>query len=130
MLHYITGNTDGHPGNVLTRSTGPLAEDIRPGIIDGGFAFPSGSSDSISSVFLPQVFGQPLDSSIVTTANLADGPALTLRLDGVGLSPAQIQGVMGRLAEVQSGVITGSAYPDALVGGEWNIIKPAIGGPS
>jgi hypothetical protein len=110
VLHYVTGNTDGHGYNVL------LQPDGRPGVIDGGLALPRGPAVSIRSSFFPRVVGQPLDPSVVDAVRGVDGERLASRLRQTGISDEAIDGVMARLHEVQGGMITGSAYPGKLIG--------------
>jgi len=120
-LHYVTGNTDGHLGNVLSR------DDSSPGIIDGGLCFPGANDyrklDKLRSVFFPDVVGRPLDASIVDAARRVDQVRLAERLGQLGLSPEAIGGALGRLDEVVQGVITGAAYPGRLVDDDWNTVK-------
>src|SRR5580704_17542743 len=105
VLHYVSGNTDGHQFNVLPQPDG------RPGIIDGGLALPQGSADPIRSCFFPQVVGRQLDQSIVAGVKSVDEQQLVTRLQQTGISQEAIDGVLARLHEVQAGRITGAAYP-------------------
>jgi hypothetical protein len=123
VLHYVSGNTDGHQGNVLTQTDG------RPGIIDGGLALTRGSADSIRSCFFQYVVGHPLDSSVVNAVRSVDEGELVSRLRQTGISQEAIDGVMVRLHEVQAGMITGSAFPGKLVGAgslDWGTIPKPI----
>jgi hypothetical protein len=123
VLHYVTGNTDGHGGNVVQQPDG------RPGIIDGGLALPRGSDNAIRSCFFPQVVGQRLHRSVVAAARSVDESLLVSRLQQAGISDEAIDGVLARLHEVQGGMITGAAYPGDLVGGPpqwWGTIPKPI----
>ena len=123
VLHYVTGNTDGHGGNVVQQPDG------RPGIIDGGLALPCGSDNAIRSCFFPQVVGQRLHRSVVAAARSVDESLLVSRLQEAGISDEAIDGVLARLHEVQGGMITGAAYPGDLVGGPpqwWGTIPKPI----
>jgi hypothetical protein len=122
VLHYVTGNTDGHRNNILTQPDG------RPGIIDGGLALPGGSADPIRSCFFPRVVGKPLDASVVDAVRGVDVEQLTSRLRQTGIGEDAIRGVVARLQEVRGGMITGAAFPGELVGAgtdDWGIVaKP------
>jgi hypothetical protein len=123
VLHYVSGNTDGHGFHVLIRPDG------RPGLIDGGLALARGSADPIRSCFFPQVVGKPLDPSVIAAARSVDEQQLASRLRQTGIHQEAIDGVLARLHEVQSGMITGVAFPGDLVGAgpdEWGIVPKPI----
>lgn len=122
VLHYVSGNTDGHSDNVLRQPDG------RPAIIDGGLALPRGSAEPIRSWLFPDVVGKPLDRSVVDATRSVDEYQLVTRLRQTGIQQDAIEGVLDRLHEVQRGWITGWAYPGQLVGAgpiEWGTVpKP------
>jgi hypothetical protein len=123
VLHYVSGNTDGHGYNVLRQP------DDRPGIIDGGLALPRGSANAIRSCFFPQVVGHGLEPSVVDAARRVNEVRLVSRLRQTGISDEAIDGVLTRLHEVQGGLISGSAYPGELVGGPpgwWGTVQKPI----
>jgi hypothetical protein len=123
VLHYVTGNTDGHGYNVLRQPDG------RPGIIDGGLALPRGSDNELRSCFFPQVVGQRLHQSVIAAARGVDESLLVSRLQQTGITDEAIDGVLTRLHEVQGGMITGAAYPGKLIGGPpdwWGTIPKPI----
>jgi hypothetical protein len=128
VLHYVSGNTDGHPGNVVTQQDG------RPAIIDGGLTLSGGGEDRqhdpLRSCFFPEVVGKPLDSSVVNLAKSVDREELKSRLRQTGIEQKAIDGVFARLDEVRGGKITGTAFPGELRGdgpGGWGIVEKPVG---
>jgi hypothetical protein len=122
VLHYVSGNTDGHRNNVLRQPDG------RPALIDGGLALTRSPADDIRSIFFPDVVGQPLDPSVVDALRRVDEADLVSRLTETGIHSDAIDGVLARLHEVQGGMISGAAHPAKLVGGppsDWGTVpKP------
>jgi hypothetical protein len=128
VLHYVTGNTDGHPGNVLMQPNG------RPAIIDGGLTLAGAGEDKehdpLRSCFFPEVVGKQLDSSVVNLVKSVDRDKLQSRLRQTGIDQGAIDGVFARLDEVRGGKITGAAFPGELRGGgpgEWDVVKKPVG---
>ena len=123
VLHYVSGNTDGHRNNVLRQPDG------RPALIDGGLALTRSPADDIRSIFLPDVVGQPLDASVVGALRRVDEAQLVFRLTQTGIHADAIDGVLARLHEVQGGMITGAAHPAKLVGAppnDWGTVPKPI----
>lgn len=111
VLHHVSGNTDGHDGNVLQQPNG------RPAVIDGGLALTTRHANPIRSCFFPEVAGRRLDPSVVDAVRGVDEQRLVARLRQTGIDQRAVNGVVARLHEVQGGRITGRAFRGQLVGG-------------
>lgn len=103
-LDYVLGNADRHDLNYQTSPAG------RPAAIDNGLCFPENPSAGIRSDWVASRLGKPLNTSLVEKFQRLDDKHLvdTLRFHGIG--DDAISGVLSRIEEVRSGVITGKNW--------------------
>jgi len=103
-LDYVLGSLDRHLANYRTSNEG------RPAATDNGCCLPCNTAHPILSQFLKPVKNKPLPVEVL--AELARlTPAMAADILGeLKIEKAAVRGLLDRLAEAQSGTITGSAW--------------------
>jgi hypothetical protein len=110
IFDYVTGNTDRHGDNYMTKE--PLGDLV---LIDHGNAFMEVEPRGIRSPFTTQYKGKPLNPDLISELQAVDPSKVQSVLRSAGLSEPVVQAAVERFKEVQErGMITGENWDKGI----------------
>lgn len=118
IIHYGSGETDGHAGNVIAVADGWGWD------IDNGRSAPISGIRPIKSDYVANGLMQPFSADALVQLNSKNLQDVYVRLRRAGLGRLAARGIVARLQEMQdAGMVTGKAWRGWIIDGARNVAQ-------